>query len=188
MTSPALRPFNTDMIRTWGSTPAERARALPGDGLLPDADDVLHRAVDVAAPAGLVFRWLCQMRAAPYSYDLIDNLGRRSPQELTPGLERLERGQRFAVIFRLEDFEAGRSLVMRHRGPVFGTVVCAYVVEPRGPAASRLLVRIRVDRPPGLVRGLAHRLLPLGDLVMMRRQLLNLKGLAERDAARAAVP
>jgi hypothetical protein len=124
----------------------------------------------------VVFRWLCQMRVAPYSYDLIDNLGRRSPQELTPGLERLERGQWMAVVFRLEDFEPGRCLVLRHRGPVFGTVVCVYVVEPRGPAAARLLVRVRVDRPPGPVRGLAHRLLPFGDLVMMRRQLLNFKG------------
>jgi hypothetical protein len=61
-------------------------------------------------------------------------------------------------------------------------------VEPRGPSSSRLLVRLRIDRPPGLARGLAHRLLPLGDLIMMRRQLLNFKGLAERDAARAVVP
>jgi hypothetical protein len=174
-------------LRHWGATAAEQAMALPCDGLIPRAE-VLNRAVGVAAPPALVYRWLCQLKVAPYSYDLIDNLGRRSPQELTPGVERVERGQRFAIIFRLEEFEAGRSLVMRHRGPVFGTVVCAYVVESRGPASSRLLVRIRVDRPPGPVRALAHRLLPLGDLVMMRRQLLNFKGLAERDAARAAVP
>jgi hypothetical protein len=182
VTPSASSRFNASVISDWGSTAAERAQALPGDELLPEADGILHRAVDVAAAADLVFRWLCQMRVAPYSYDLIDNLGRRSPQELTPGLERLERGQRIAVVFRVEDFEIGRYLVMRHRGPVFGTVVCAYVVEPRGPAAARLLVRLRVDRPPGLVRGMAHRLLPLGDLVMMRRQLLNFKGLAERNA------
>ena len=79
----------------WGSTAKERAMTLPCDHLLPDAKQVVHRAVDVDAPPEAVFRWLCQLKVAPYSYDLIDNLGRRSPRELTPGAEELREGQRF---------------------------------------------------------------------------------------------
>src|SRR4051794_41885542 len=108
----------TAVASEWGTTAPERAMPLPCDWQLPGAQLRLHRAVDVAAPAATVFRWLCQLRAAPYSYDLIDNFGRRSPPRLTPGLERLERGQRFMTIFRLVDFQARRQNTPPPPGPL----------------------------------------------------------------------
>jgi hypothetical protein len=169
-------------VRDWGSTPEERARSLPCDRYLPEADDVLHRAVDVAAPAETTFRWLCQLRVAPYSYDWIDNLGRQSPQSLIDGLDQLEVGQRWMTIFRLAEFEPGRSITLLHRGRLFGLVAVTYVVEATGSESSRILVRLLVAYRKGLIGQLSRPALPAGDLVMMRRQLLNLKGLAEAQA------
>ena len=63
----------------------ERAAAYPCDGLIDCPDRVVFRGVDIAAPAALVFRWLCQLRAAPYSYDWVDNFGRRSPRRSSRG-------------------------------------------------------------------------------------------------------
>jgi hypothetical protein len=162
------------LVSDWGSTAAERAAALPGDDLVAEPDVVLHRAIDIDAPAAVTYRWLCQMRVAPYSYDTLDNFGRRSPQSLTPGLDELAVGQRIAKVFRVAGFERDRFIVMRTRNRVFGEVVMTYVVT--GP---RLLGRLTVRYPRSPVGLVMRAVLPAGDLVMMRRQLLNFKGLAE---------
>lgn len=170
-------------VSEWGSTAEERARPYPCDGLIENPEGAVFRAVTVEAPQAVVFRWLCQLRAAPYSYDKLDNFGRRSPQELTPGLEKLERGQRVATIFRLAEFQPGESLTIFHRGRVFGEVACTYWAKRVDADRSRIVVKL-VWKPArrGAVGRLERALLPPGDLVMMRRQLLNLKGLAERTA------
>ena len=176
--------------RSWGVTEAERRERFPCDGRCQAPDESLYRGVTVSAPAAVVFRWLCQLRVAPYSYDLLDNGGRPSPPSLTPGLERLEVGQEVMTIFELAAFEPDRSLtiVNKSRGgarQLFGEVWVSYLVEPCAGERCRLLAKV-VVRYPTTPRGALLRLvLPLGDLVMMRRQLLNLKRLAERDAAGA---
>jgi len=176
-------------VSEWGSTAEERSRAYPCDELIDYPAMTLFRAIDVEAPQGIAFRWLCQLRAAPYSYDKLDNFGRRSPQELTPGLERLERGQRVATIFHLVEFEPGESLTIHHRGRAFGEVACTYRAERVGEERSRIVVKlIWTPTRGGPVGRLEQALLPAGDLVMMRRQLLNLKHLAERTAAEVDAP
>jgi hypothetical protein len=170
-------------VNEWGSTPAERAAPYPCDGLIDGPDGVLFRAVDVDAPAEMVFRWLCQLRVAPYSYDWIDNLGRRSPRELIDGLDDLEVGDRVATIFQLVAFEPDRSLTIESTTRLFGHVAGSYVVTPTGPDRSRLVVKLTFAAPRGLYGWIASRLLPAGDLVMMRKQLLTIKHLAERDRA-----
>jgi hypothetical protein len=168
-----------DTIRGWGSTADERATPLPCDERVPDPKQILVRAVDIDAPRELVYRWLCQLRLAPYSYDWIDNLGRRSPQELTPGADELEPGQRMVSVFRLADFGPGHQLTLEQNGGLLGHVALTYLVKDRGEDHSRLVLRIAWG-PPRVP--LARALLSAGDLVMARRQLLNFKALAERDA------
>ncbi len=162
----------------WGATPAEQAESLPCDLLLPEASTRLHRAVSVRAPVGLLYRWLCQLSIAPYSYDWIDNRGRTSPPELCPGSDALQVGQRFMMILRLAAFEPGHHLTLVNR-----RTAVTYTTRP-APDGSRLLARM-LFAPPGGRFGatLLGGPLAVGDLVMMRRQLLNLKRLAERDAS-----
>ena len=145
-------------------------------------EQVLFRAVTVDAPPPVVFRWLCQLKVAPYSYDLLDNGGRRSPQHLVPGVERLVVGER-VLIFELASFAPGEHLTLvlrRHR--LFGDLAISYVVLPARPGGSRLVVKLVLVPRSGVAGVAMRRLLPAGDLVMMRRQLLNLKALAEATA------
>ena len=166
----------------WGATDADVARRYPSDELLPGGL-AMTRAIGVAAPAPLTWRWLCQMAVAPYSYDWIDNRGRRSPQALTPGADQLELGQRMAVVFELVSFDAPHQwtgLTTARGRRMFGPVAMTFAAEPDGDG-SRIVGRLVAGTRGPISRVRAHAL-AWGDLVMMRRQFLNLKSLAERDA------
>jgi hypothetical protein len=170
----------------WGSTAAERAASYPCEEFVPGADLAVFRAIDIFAPVDVVYRWLCQLRAAPYSYDLLDNLGRRSPRELTPGLEELEVGQRIMTIFHLALFERDRHLTIVCDGvgrKLLGNVSSTYTLVPTGEG-SRLVLKLVAIPPVGGLLGVAYRrLMPWFDLLMMRKQFLTLKRLAEKTAA-----
>lgn len=169
----------------WGASAADLERPYPADDLLDGPVRSMTRAVDVDAPTDLAWRWLCQISQAPYSYDLLDNRGRRSPRELTPGADRLEVGQ-LMMIFRLTSTEPGHhwtGITTRGASRVFGPVAVTYAAELLGRERSRMLCRLVVPAAglPAQARAL---LLGWGDLVMMRKELLTLKALAERDARR----
>jgi len=170
---------------TWGVTADEVAGSYPCDRLSGEATRALLRAVTIEAPPPAVFRWLCQLRVAPYSYDLVDNLGRRSPRALTPGLEDLEPGQQFMRIFVLLSFTEPEEITLRLVDPggvrLFGPLVLTYAVRAVDPERSHLVVKM-IPTGSGVVDRVRLPLLAWGDLVMMRKQLRTLSALAESAA------
>jgi hypothetical protein len=167
---------------TWGATPAEVRRPYAADHLVDGTILSMTRGISVAAPVELTWRWLCQIGVAPYSYDWIDNRGHRSPRSLTPGADRLVLGQRMAIVFKLVAFDAPHhwTAVTTPAGRrLFGPVAVTYAAEP-AERGSRIVCRIVVAQD-GPVGWAWSRLLAWGDLVMMRKQLLTLKELAERN-------
>jgi len=170
---------------TWGTEAHERELIYPCDHFIPQPEAELYRGVTINAPSEIVFRWLCQMRAAPYSYDWIDNGGRQSPQKLTPGLDNLAVGQEVMRIFTLVDFERDRQFTLRLKprtraSRMFGDIAVSYVIVAGSPNSCRLLVKLIGNYPQGTGGSFMRAFLPWGDLIMMRRQLLNLKHLAEQ--------
>ncbi len=169
-----------DRVQYWNVTDSERRASYPCEDYAPQSAVSFLRGIDVDSPAETVFRWLCQLKIAPYSYDWIDNAGRRSPRELTPGADDLALGQRFQIA-RIVAFETGRHITGVSTplpSRVFGPIAATYQVSATGADTSRLVVCMAVgaDRWPSRIR---RRLLGYGDLMMMRKQLLTLKERAE---------
>ena len=173
---------------TWNVTESERAAPLPCDALMPGAMR-LDRAISIDAPPPVVFAWLCQLRVAPSSYDLLDNTGRRSPRMRSEELTDLTVGQPFVrifgrtYVFELAAFARDEHITLQPRtGSAmsrFGTVTNTYAVRPEGDG-TRLHVRVLFDGP-----WLMGQTLALVNLLMMRKQLSVLKALAEHDAVTA---
>jgi hypothetical protein len=140
---------------------------------MPDPGLQLWRGVSVHESPEQVWPWVVQIRLAPYSYDWIDNLGRRSPQQLHDLADPLV-GQPFSTALGRP---VGRILAVSPcvhlTGQIMGAVM-SYVLVPDGQM-TRLLLKVVWPS-----RGASAPLLSLGDLVMARRQLLNLRLLAER--------
>jgi hypothetical protein len=168
--------------RVWNATPQEVAAEYPCDRHMTVPFGTFVRAVDVAAPPPMVYRWLCQLKVAPYSYDLIDNPGRRSARTLTPGAEELAIGQKF-LIFELVEFVYDEHLTgliaPRHRR-TYGDVAVTYLVRPTGEG-TRLIGRLDVGATNTFERA-RRAALSVGDAIMGRKQLLTIKELAERTA------
>ena len=164
--------------RSWGATEAEGAASYPCDRYVKEPYQRYHRAVDVDASVSLTFRWLCQLTTGDYTY------GRmwRCSRTLTPGAEKLDVGRRF-LAFEIVGFATGDHLTgvtFPTTQRLYGTLAVTYRVVPRQPGFSRLVVRLNVPGDRGLSRWLQGPL-AFADAVIMRKQLLNLKALAERD-------
>lgn len=111
----------------------------------------------------------------PYAYDWIDNLGRRSPQRLAY-LPDPQVGEPFTTaggrrLGRIVAVEPG----VRLTATIMGAYM-SYVLAPQDDDSTRLLLKVVME-----TNRWAATALSVGDLVMARRQLLNLKRLAEHQ-------
>jgi len=171
----------------WGVSNEETLLTYPCDSVPDLPETVYFRGIDINSSVEQVFPWLCQMKVAPYSYDWLDNFGKRSPQHLTKELTHLEMGQVFMTGFKLVDFKANSHVTIRSRDElswwmrVFGDLVVSYCLFPKGENNCRLVVKLRLAYPKGiLMKPLMKMLLPPGDTFMMHKQISNFKKLSEK--------
>ena len=193
-----IRPWTL----TWGATPEEVSRRLPGDDLVRGQYVTTH-AITIARPAEQVWPWLVQMgyhRGGWYSYDRLekavgigDFADGGSAQRILPGLQTLIPGDTVDLSpnggFTVISLEPERSLVLRipmdplTGGPASNSsrVVLdwtwAFVLQPT-TQGCRLIIRVRGDLRPRWL-ALTFPLLDPIHLMMERKMLQTIKHRAE---------
>lgn len=175
--------WTVGLTERWGTLPHEPSLPMPGDELIPHPAMSATRAVVIDAPPHQVYPWFAQMGPGPagwYSYDRIDNRGIESARRINPEWVITEPGESMGgmagIRFDVVEAAPDRHLVITvvTDGPLAFTM--SYLLQPWGPGATRVLVRVRGASQDGrwldpLIRfGLGP-----GDFVMVRRQLLGVK-------------
>ena len=184
--SPGIIVIRAAIVRALAAA-AERTWHVEGDDLLPDARAQLTHAVTIDAPAKDVWPWLVQMgcqRAGWYSWDILDNGGKRSADRIIPELQHLAVGDvlparpKGAEGFKVLRVEPERVLVLQGLAPQFeGT--WAFVLEPLGAEQTRLVTRYRAAYPPSAKMAVMEPVLATIHAFMERKQLQTIKHHAE---------
>ncbi|WP_375493636.1 hypothetical protein [uncultured Jatrophihabitans sp.] len=154
-----------------GATDAEVAAVLPGDDLVPDATDVVDRAVTLPAPPQQVWPWLAQLgkgRAGWYFPAQVERFvpaGRRGLRHIDAALTDVRVGQDHAdwgpgtPVLRIVALEPERLLLFHslrdtrndHRWPADGrdgdgvfAMSWGQLLTLDGPDRTRLHLRLRM--------------------------------------------
>lgn len=177
--------------------PAPRAaeRVLDGDDVVAEAHHVLDHTIDIEAPPSMVWPWLMQLgcdRGGWYSIDRLDNGGRPSVEHLVPEWSTRCAGDKLAASPKADGFfdvysvTPQRSLVIGNELERLGgrlKMSWAFVLQPLGADATRLITRVRARGTPRWSEWLQGAVLyPPVHAMMQRAQLQRLKRLAEREA------
>ena len=178
------------------ATPREHLLAMPGDEMIRHAAGSLTNAITVHCSRKELWPWLIQMgadRAGWYSYDVLDNGGRHSAEEVLQGLQSPAVGAVFPALpgrrdgFILVENEPAHWLVLGWPAPDGELMVTwAFALHEIDEHTTRLIVRARARdgyRFHGLPKAVGSRLANAVHFVMERKQLLEIARRAERRAA-----
>ncbi len=169
----------------WGATNAEIKRSMPGDDIVSKPSFNATRAVTVLAPANNIYPWIVQMginRAGWYSYDLLDNLARKSAESILPEYQNLQIGD---LVPMSSDGKQGTWVKGFGKNQWMlwwdqkGDSSWAWSIYPDGKSKSRLVTRVRMKYRWFSSAVLFNLLIEFFDMLMMRKSLLGIKRRAE---------
>jgi len=171
----------------WGATDAEVKRAMPGDEIVSKPSFNATRAVTIHAPAQNIYPWIVQMgvtRAGWYSYDLLDNLGRRSAESLLPEHQNIQIGDLIPISpdgkqgMWVKYFRKNKWMLWWDKK---GDTTWIWEIHPEGENQFRLITRIRVKYRLFSSAVLFNLLTEFFDILMMRKSMLGIKRRAEKS-------
>jgi hypothetical protein len=171
----------------WGATDAEVKRSMPGDEIVGKPSFNATRAVTIHAPAQNIYPWIVQMgvtRAGWYSYDLLDNLGRRSAESILPEHQNIQVGD---LISMSPDGKQGMWVKYFRKNKWMlwwdkkGDTTWIWEIHPQEENQFRLITRVRVKYRLFSPAILFNLLTEFFDILMMRKSMLGIKRRAEKS-------
>ena len=171
----------------WGATDAEVKRSMPGDEIVDKPSFNATRAVTIHAPAQKIYPWIVQMgvrRAGWYSYDLLDNLGRRSAESILPEHQNMQAGDLVPIS---PDGKQGMwvKYLRKNKWVLWwdkkGDTTWVWEIHPEGEGNMRLITRVRVKYRFFSSAVLFNLLIEFFDILMMRKSMLGIKRRAEKS-------
>jgi hypothetical protein len=147
-------------FRRWGIDPADATKVLPGDDLVPMAEAIDTRTIEIDAPPAKVWPWLVQMgfgRGGWYSYDQLD-MTHPSLDHIDPELQTLAVGDIVATYpgggFEVKVFDPDRALVLyADRASMVAradAAAAAALAEPATPRTSTTETSTADEMPANL--------------------------------------
>jgi hypothetical protein len=190
-----IRPWHL----RWGATEAELQEPLPGDDVVPNPKHQATHAITINAPVADVWPWLVQIgqnKGGFYSYSLLENLvgcNIHNAKKIVPEWQSLRAGDILwlhpkAPPLPVLVVEPVRAIVIgvgaEELGDNLSQNVCAgtwaFALKELDPSTTRLLVRIRWDRNPGVLDWIYNfGVLEPSHFVMERKMMLGIKRRAE---------
>ena len=175
--------YDIMIFQFWGATPEEIQSSVVGDDLCENASLIATRSITISAPPQDVFPWIRQMgfgRAGWYSYDWLDNLGRKSATTILDEWQTVEAGDTVPsgpISFTAAIVEAPRHFVLEIKslGKKSPKLHFTLAYELRDdPHGTRLVTRMRSHISVPLGSLIEKLVLGPGDGLMLRRQLLTI--------------
>lgn len=178
-------------IPTWGATPGEVTRDLPGDALMPDPAVNWTHAITIDAPAAVVWQWIAQIgerRGAFYSYTFIENrMGNgdvyHNADRIVPEWQNPKPADSLiggGLPLELNSLDPGKWLLGISTGEMGWTWL--WYVEPIDGGHTRLLIRNHIQPTGGASDPLIGTVINLGGFVMEQGMMQGIKARAEGNA------
>jgi len=146
----------------------------------------LLRCIEIHAHASDIFVWLKQLRIAPYSYDFIDNTGRKSPDFIIENLPPLKVNTHYLLAFHIFEFVENSFIACRFCEPInpplnlyMTGLFIEYRIAEQG-SRTKLWCKIKGYYNTDIFSKGFFFVFSVVNKIMITRQLKNIKKLSER--------
>ena len=158
---------------------------MPGDDIVKKPSFNATRAVTINASPDKIYPWIVQIglnRAGWYSYDLLDNLARKSAESILPEFQKIAIGDLIPMSpdgkqgIWVKEFSENEWMLWWDK---IGDTTWAWGIYSEGERCCRLVTRVRMKYRWLSLSAIFNLIIEFFDLPMMRKCMLGIKKRAE---------